>query len=251
VSVQDYDAWHRAHHAARADAHPSIVLQQWHRDALRLAPRLDDARVLEVGCGSGDFSLHLSRLAKTVTAVDFSPAAVEIARTRQSAHEADVEFRTADAEGLPFGDGEFDVVFSCECLEHLPDPQQALREMARVLRPGGHLVLTTENYSNATVVYWLMAWLRNQPFDSGAGVQPIEQFFLFWRVAQMVRSAGFALAGMHGAHFVFLVVPGTHPHLFVTKTIKTPALNWLLRPLARHVSFHAVKLPRKADSANN
>ena len=102
-------------------------------------------------------------------------------------------------------------------------------------------MLTTENYSNAMVIYWAMAWLSGKPFNSGSGVQPIENFFLFWRVKKMMRRAGFKVARMTGAHHVFFVVPGCHPHLFVRKRFRTPLWATLFRPLARHVSFRAVK----------
>ena len=236
---QSYDGWHRAVHGDESPA--SLHLAQWHEDALAVAPPVAGQKVLEVGCGVGDFATHLARQGAVMTAVDFSPAAIELAQARMAANLVQISFSTADAQSLPFADATFDVVFSCECLEHIPDPPQALREMARVLRPGGRLVLTTENYSNAMILAWLMSWWRGEPFNSGTHVQPIEQFFLFWRVRAMMRRAGFAVTQMLGAHHVFLLLPRLHPHTFVRERFRSRFLAAVFRPLARHVTFTAVK----------
>ena len=236
---KEYDAWHQNVHGSESATH--VYLCQWHEDALALAPPLQNASVLEVGCGPGDFAVHLSSKARTVTAVDFSTTAIEIARRKSTGSGAQIEFAIADAQRLPFSDEFFDIVFSCECLEHLPNPQRALIEMHRVLKSGGTLVLTTENYSNAMVIYWLIAWMRRQPLNTGSGVQPIEQFFLYWRVKRMMQRAGLRVLKMTGAHHIFLAVPGCHPHLFVKNRFQSRILARIFRPFARHFSFKAVK----------
>ena len=238
-SVDSYNEWHARVHG---DESPTqTLLQQWHEDALSLVGKLDGLNVLEVGSGAGDFSIHLSRLGASVTGTDFSPKAVELSVAKAEAQNSKARFVVADAQRLPFADSTFDAILSCECLEHVPDPRLALAEMFRVLAPGGRLILTTENYSNGMLIYWLMAWIQRRPFNSGAGVQPVEHFFLYWRVRDMMRRAGFSLRGMMGAHYVFFALPGTHPHTFVRERIASPALSRLLRPFARHVSFDAVK----------
>lgn len=234
-----YDGWHRRVHGGEEPG--SVRLAQWHEDALTAAGGIAGARVLEVGCGAGDFAVHLARLGADVTAVDFSPAAVEIAQGKTGGDGANVRLLTADAQHLPFENESFDIVFSCECLEHLPDPQQALREMARVCRPGGKLALTTENYSNAVVLGWAVSWWRGVPYNSGSEPQPIERFFLFWNVRRMIRRAGFTVDRMTGAHHVFLLLPGMHPHTFVVERFRNPILRGLFKPLARHVTFAATR----------
>jgi ubiquinone/menaquinone biosynthesis C-methylase UbiE len=95
-----------------------------------------------------------------VTGCDFSGAALQVARERLR-HLPD--FGTGpclvqgDAQKLAFADESFDLVVSCETIEHLPDPWAALREMYRVTRPGGQLFLTTPNYSNLMGLYDLYA----------------------------------------------------------------------------------------------
>jgi ubiquinone/menaquinone biosynthesis C-methylase UbiE len=238
-ALQRYEQWHQAVHGAENPG--DLKLEQWHRDALSLAPPLASLRVLEVGCGAGDFAVYLARADAQVWAVDFSSVAIGLARARAQRQGASVDFEIADAGALPFPDASFDLVFSCECLEHVPDPPLALGEMYRVLRPGGRLVLTTENYSNATLLQWAACWARRQPFNSGAGVQPIEHFFLYWRVSEMMRRAGFRMGRMLGAHHVFLLLPRLHPHTFIKERFASRTLGRLFRPLARHVTFEAVK----------
>jgi ubiquinone biosynthesis O-methyltransferase len=238
-SADAYDRWHREIHGGENPA--AVSLQDWHRNALSLSPSQDRLAVLEVGCGAGDFAIYLAGRGANVTAVDFSRQAIELARAKSVAQKMPVNFQVADAQSLPFEGDSFDVVFSCECLEHVPDPRRALAEFYRVLKPSGRLVLTTENYSNAMLLGWLVCWLRKEPFNSGAGVQPIEHFFLFWRVRQMFRAAGFRVQRMIGSHHVFLMLPRFDPGTFVVERFDNPIAGALLRPFARHMAFAAVK----------
>lgn len=235
---RSYDEWHQGQAAAEQTGER---LSLWHDEALRLAPDLRGQRVLEIGCGNGAFALHLSRKGASVVGIDFSAVAIRRASARRRVGEESVRFAVGSASALPFAPGSFDLCFSCECLEHVPDPGAVASEMHRVLRPGGTLVLTTENYSNAMMLAWVVAWWRGQPFDSGAGVQPIEHRFYFWRVNRILRTAGFEVEKMTGAHHVFLLLPGLDPHTFVKERFEAPSLAWMLRPFARHVAFRALR----------
>jgi SAM-dependent methyltransferase len=96
------------------------------------------ARVLEVGCGPGELAARIrDELAATVVALDLSPRMVDLARERG------IDARVGDVQELPFGDGEFECAVAAWMLYHVPDVDRALRELARVLRPGGRLVAVT------------------------------------------------------------------------------------------------------------
>jgi SAM-dependent methyltransferase len=96
--------------------------------------------LLEVGCGPGEMAERIDReLAAEVVAVDISPRMVELARTRGLAAQV------GDIQDLAFDDGSFDVVLAAWVLFHVPDLNRGLREIARVLRPGGHLVAVTNS----------------------------------------------------------------------------------------------------------
>jgi SAM-dependent methyltransferase len=97
-------------------------------------------RVLEVGCGWGELAEWIGReTGAEVVAIDLSPRMVELALDRG------VDARLADVQSLPFGDGEFDVAVAAWMLYHVPDLDQGIAEIWRVLRPGGRLVAATNS----------------------------------------------------------------------------------------------------------
>lgn len=96
---------------------------------------------LDVGCGTGFFALLLTGLGHRTTGVDMAPAMLELARQKAASAGLDTDFRFGDAEQLPFPDGSFHLVIERHVIWTLPRPTVALAEWARILRPGGHLVL--------------------------------------------------------------------------------------------------------------
>jgi SAM-dependent methyltransferase len=108
-------------------------------------------RVLEVGAGTGAFAERVRReVGADVTAVDLSPRMVELARERGvPASEADVQL-------LPFDDGAFDCAAALWVLHHVPDLDRGLRELARVIRPGGCLVAVAFGRENLADLYELL-----------------------------------------------------------------------------------------------
>jgi SAM-dependent methyltransferase len=97
-------------------------------------------RVLEVGCGWGELAEWVAReTGAEVVAIDLSPRMVELARERG------VEALQADVQALPFADAEFDLVIAAWMLYHVPDLARGLDEIARMLEPGGTLVVATNS----------------------------------------------------------------------------------------------------------
>ncbi len=99
-------------------------------------------RILDAGCGNGRYSRFLLRHADPdaiITSFDLSPRMLNRARTRLGS--ARVSHALADLTRLPYADASFDAVVCGWVLEHLPDPRPGLRELARVLRMGGKLLL--------------------------------------------------------------------------------------------------------------
>ena len=95
---------------------------------------------LEVGCGTGEVSRWLLPRVGKLTVSDISAVLAE-----SVAEQLHCEAVATDACQLDLADESFDLVVSSECIEHTPDPRGAIREMVRVLKPGGALVLTTPN----------------------------------------------------------------------------------------------------------
>lgn len=106
----------------------------------RLAP--PGLRVADVGTGTGVLALDLARLGLRVVAVDRSARMLDAARQKiDQAGVAGIELRQGDASALPLADGEVDAAFAHMVLQYLPAPAEAVREMARVVRPGGVVVV--------------------------------------------------------------------------------------------------------------
>jgi demethylmenaquinone methyltransferase/2-methoxy-6-polyprenyl-1,4-benzoquinol methylase len=108
--------------------------RRWRRETAAAVVRPGD-RVLDVACGTGDLALAAAAAGGRVTGVDFSTRMLERARRKSSA----VEWLEADALALPFDDASFDVVTSGFGVRNLADLEAGLRELRRVLRPGGRI----------------------------------------------------------------------------------------------------------------
>jgi ubiquinone/menaquinone biosynthesis C-methylase UbiE len=115
------------------------------RDSLALIRRFwpqPEGRFLEAGCGSAANGLNLARLGVDVVGIDFTPSALRMAREAFSERGLSGEFVLGDVRELPFPDESFDFVYAGGVVEHFLETDRAVAEMARVLRPGGRLLLT-------------------------------------------------------------------------------------------------------------
>ncbi len=119
-----------------------------------------DETVLDVGCGTGALLARANTLVpgERLSGVDLSPAMLDRARAQLPSA---VGLSVADATALPFDDGVFDVAASCNVFHYIPQPQAALAEMVRVVRPGGRLVVTDwcHDYLACRLLEW---WLRRR-----------------------------------------------------------------------------------------
>ncbi|MGI8478248.1 MAG: class I SAM-dependent methyltransferase [Gaiellaceae bacterium] len=106
---------------------------------------------LDAGCGDGRYLAALATLGplpKRIVGVDIAGSTLDTAFRATAAAGVEPELVRANLERLPLGDAEFDLVVSIQVLEHLLDPAAGLRELARVLKPGGTLLLSTDNRRN-------------------------------------------------------------------------------------------------------
>lgn len=131
--------------------------------ALQAVAEIRPATVLEVGCGTGWFAERVQdELGAHVVAVDQSERMVELAAARG------LDARVADAQQLPIDDGTFDCVAANWMLYHVPDLDRALREVVRVLRPGGRLVAIT-NGRDHLVELWRLVGAEQDHFGRELG----------------------------------------------------------------------------------
>jgi 2-polyprenyl-6-hydroxyphenyl methylase / 3-demethylubiquinone-9 3-methyltransferase len=107
---------------------------------------LERAQVLDVGCGGGLLAETLARAGAQVTAIDLAPSMVETARLHALDSGLTIDYRVEDAERLLNTQaGKYDVVTCMEMLEHVPDPAASIAVLARLVRPGGDLFVSTIN----------------------------------------------------------------------------------------------------------
>lgn len=105
-----------------------------------LAP-LAGMRILDAGCGDGVYSVAAAARGARVTGVDLAEDMLALARERSAAQGVKVDWRRGDVPSLPFPDASFDLAIAVTLLCLVADPRRAVRELARVLVPGGRLVI--------------------------------------------------------------------------------------------------------------
>lgn len=161
----------------------------------RAIPSAGDAqRLLDVGCGTGHHVRALQARGFRVSGVDGSEAMLKVARRINPG----LDIRKADVEDLPFDDDSFDWVLSIEVLRYVPDFRQAVREMGRVLAPGGTAVVT------ACPLFNLNAYsLVNRLGATGriSGLTPLRQYFTTGgQLTAGFNAAGFDRVSVHGVY---------------------------------------------------
>jgi SAM-dependent methyltransferase len=114
---------------------------EWHIPSAADFAGARGSKVLEIGCGLGTDGAQFAKAGADYTGVDLTEAAVELTRRRFGLFDLPGKFQTADAENLDFPDESFDLVYSHGVLHHTPDTAKAIREVHRVLRPGGHAIV--------------------------------------------------------------------------------------------------------------
>jgi ubiquinone/menaquinone biosynthesis C-methylase UbiE len=138
----------------------------------RLARRLADelapgGSVLEIAPGPGYLSVELARLGLQVTGIDISQTFVELARKNAAAAHVDAHFEHGDAAHLPFSSESFDFVVCRAAFKNFSDPAGALREMHRVLKPGGRgLIIDLRRDASMSDIAVYVEGLRLSPLSS-------------------------------------------------------------------------------------
>jgi ubiquinone/menaquinone biosynthesis C-methylase UbiE len=117
----------------------------------------EGGRLIDVGCGTGNgLIIFHETFGICGVGVDISNGMLNVARTKIQERNLPIEIHNMDGERLPFDDNSFDVGINFEVLEHTPHPEKLLCELARVVRPGGTVVVTTPN-TLWEPVHWLAA----------------------------------------------------------------------------------------------
>jgi len=158
-------------------------------------------RVLDLGCGAGRHAFEAYRRGAHVVAFDHSaPELADVARmfrlmagAKEVSADASAETVQGDVLALPFPNGCFDVVIAAEVLEHIPDDEAAMREIVRVLRPGGRIAVTVPRWWPERVCWALSTTYHDVP---GGHVR----IYRGDEVRSKLARLGLQLRGGHHAH---------------------------------------------------
>ena len=134
-------------------AHDEVYLRHYIELVTRYAP--SGSKILDLGCGNGISARLLNQAGYDVVGTDISPLFLEEARNWEN---PTLRYQVCDVLELPFDNDSFDVICSNELIEHLPDVETALKEMGRVVRKGGKVVLSGPNLCSPLTP--LLDWIR-------------------------------------------------------------------------------------------
>jgi 2-polyprenyl-3-methyl-5-hydroxy-6-metoxy-1,4-benzoquinol methylase len=233
----DYEAWHDSLEVdSKADTPWHSMVKQ------HLQPNRDlvGKRVLEIACGRGGFACWLMsqpQRPSELVAADFAATAVH--KGRCFANQLglyDIQWETADIQAIDHPAESFDTVISCETIEHVPSPRQALSELARVLKPGGRLFLTAPNYLSLSGLYRTYVRLRGRTF-SEAG-QPINHCLLLPQTRRWVVQTGLRIILIDGIGHYLPFPRGSGIEL---SQLNNPVVRVLMRWLGVHSMIVAEK----------
>lgn len=156
------------------------ALYHFGRDALARRP-FEGLRLLDIGCGGGLLSEPMTRLGFQVTGVDASEKNIATASTHAAEQGLEIDYRASTAEALlEAGEPPFDVILNMEVIEHVADPAAYLQDCARLLKPGGLMVVATLNRTLKALALakigaeYILRWLPIGAHDWNKFLKPDE-----------------------------------------------------------------------------
>lgn len=173
-----------------------------------------DELILDVGCGTGRDLIELVKTGCKCIGIDFSGKMIEESKKELSKNGITaVELETGDATNLRFPDRMFDKVFASEVLEHIPDYNRAISEMARVLKPSGCLVITTPNRRS---IYGFDRYVIREKLLRRKWPHPYDSWKTFGELVSALGNNGFTIVKCLGGCYI----PGSLVPRCIPKIVK-------------------------------
>ena len=189
-SNEDFNKWHSERGI------DFCVDTPWHRFFINNIKEFisKEDKILEIGCGRGGFAFYFSKTYNNqfaeYEAADFSVSALDMAKKHQFEEGiGNINFSVKDIQNIDFPNNYFDKIICFETIEHVPNPKKAVKELHRVLKPGGHMVLTTPNYLNFYGAYRIFLRLTGRRWTEVD--QPINKFVMLPKTLLWLKSANF------------------------------------------------------------
>jgi 2-polyprenyl-6-hydroxyphenyl methylase/3-demethylubiquinone-9 3-methyltransferase len=183
---------------AHGEFRPLHLLNPLRTQFIAARATLSGSRVLDVGCGGGLLAEALARAGARVTAIDLAPGMIEVARLHAAESAVTVDYRIAAAEELAAAEPRgFDIVTCMEMLEHVPEPAAMTATLARLLRPGGALFVSTINRNLRAFLLAIVGaeYLLNL---IPRGTHEYERLIRPAELARWARAAGLTLVSLAG-----------------------------------------------------
>jgi len=201
VTPEDYSRWRRSRLGAITEAREAEVI-------FGAAGPVESRRLLDVGCGDGTYAIEGAFRGALVTAIDASQDMIDAARRRSWDRDVTIDYRVADVQALPFESSTFDLVIAVTVLCFVSDAGRAIREMARVLAPGGRLVIGELNRWN-TWAAWrrLRAWFGSPTWRGAVFRSPGQLHGLLQRAGLTVNQIQGAVYYLPIGLFARLMAP--------------------------------------------
>lgn len=188
-------------------------------------PDLANRDILDVGSGKGSFLIQAATKGARAYGIEYNPENVLISKGRAVNNSVSITVEQGDAERLPFGGESFDFVNIGEVIEHVDNPDSLLREVFRVLRPGGlvylsvpnrfglkdqHFHLLFLNWMPRSWAYWIIGLLgKHKDYSGKSGRQDIRDmnYYTYTKIKNILTDIGFGVEDMRLKKFGFLYVP--------------------------------------------
>jgi 2-polyprenyl-6-hydroxyphenyl methylase/3-demethylubiquinone-9 3-methyltransferase len=160
-------------------------------------------KALEVGCGGGLLTEEIAKMGFTTTGLDVSLPSLEVAHRHAKENGLEIDYQHGFGDKLPFTDASFDAVFCCDTLEHITNWDETVREISRVLKPGGVFFYNTVNRTSESMkntIKMMQEWWPTRFAPPNTHVW--EMFITPEELRASIESNGLIPKGLRGTKFI-------------------------------------------------